>query len=119
MSTAKTKMIQLPSVILHKTDENKVNSIPRKTITKLSTIKMRGKQPSFVDCLMQENVAVIIARLAIRAAILEIRNTGQKAPPAATNYNASRNGREEGLCCISMILHEVGSLTKIPQKKTR
>lgn len=32
---------------------------------------------------MHENVAVVIARLAINAAILAMRNTGQKATPAA------------------------------------
>lgn len=38
--TAKTKIIQLPSVTLHKTEEKKVSSKPRKNITKLRTITM-------------------------------------------------------------------------------
>lgn len=42
----------------------------------------RGKQPSAVDCLMQENVAVVIVLLAINAAMLAMKKTGQKAPPA-------------------------------------
>lgn len=41
----------------------------------------RGKQPSAVDCLIHENVAVVIARLAINAAMLAMMKTGQKAPP--------------------------------------
>ena len=45
-------------------------------------ILRRGKQPSAIDCFMQENVAVVMARLAINAAILAIRKTGQNAPPA-------------------------------------
>ena len=44
-------------------------------------ILSRGKQPSAIDCFIQENVAVVIVRLAINAAILAIRKTGQKAPP--------------------------------------
>lgn len=47
-------------------------------------ILRRGKQPSAVDCFMHENVAVVMARLAINAAILAMRKTGQKAPPADT-----------------------------------
>lgn len=46
-------------------------------------ILRRGKQPSAIDCFMHENVAVVIARLAINAAILAMMNTSQKAPPAA------------------------------------
>lgn len=48
-------------------------------------ILRRGKQPSAIDCFMHEKVAVVIARLAINAAILAMKNTGQKAkaPPAA------------------------------------
>ena len=37
---AKTNIIQLPSVTLHKTDEKKINSNPKKTITKLNTMTM-------------------------------------------------------------------------------
>lgn len=37
---AKTKIIQLPSPTLHKTDEKKVNSNPRKITMKLSTMMM-------------------------------------------------------------------------------
>jgi len=44
-------------------------------------ILRRGKQPSAVDCFMHENVAVVIARLAINAAMLAMRKTGQKQPP--------------------------------------
>jgi hypothetical protein len=44
-------------------------------------ILRRGKQPSAVDCFMHENVAVVIARLAINAAMLAMKKTGQKAPP--------------------------------------
>ena len=44
-------------------------------------ILRRGKQPSAVDCFIQENVAVVIARLAINAAMFAMRKTGQKAPP--------------------------------------
>ena len=44
-------------------------------------ILRRGKQPSAVDCFTHENVAVVIARLAISAAMLAMRKTGQKAPP--------------------------------------
>ena len=44
-------------------------------------ILSRGKQPSAVDCFMHENVAVVIARLAINAAMLATKKTGQKAPP--------------------------------------
>jgi hypothetical protein len=45
-------------------------------------ILRRGKQPSAVDCLIHENVAVVIARLAISAAMLAMRKVGQNAPPA-------------------------------------
>lgn len=45
-------------------------------------ILRRGKQPSAIDCLMHENVAVVIARLAINAAIFAMNKTGQKAAPA-------------------------------------
>lgn len=45
-------------------------------------ILRRGKQPSTVDCFIHENVAVVIARLAISAAMLAIRKVGQNAPPA-------------------------------------
>lgn len=41
-----------------------------------------GKQPSAIDFFMQENVAVVIVRLAISAATLAMKSTGQKAPPA-------------------------------------
>lgn len=44
-------------------------------------ILRRGKQPRAIDCFMQENVAVVIVRLAINAATLAMRKTGQKAPP--------------------------------------
>lgn len=44
-------------------------------------ILRRGKQPSAIDCLMHVNVAVVIERLAIRAAILEMRKTGQNTKP--------------------------------------
>lgn len=50
-------------------------------------ILRRGKQPSAIDCFMHENVAVVIARLAINAAILAMRNTGQKATPAAMDIS--------------------------------
>lgn len=43
-------------------------------------ILRRGKQPSAVDCFIHENVAVVIARLAISAAMLAIRKVGQNAP---------------------------------------
>lgn len=46
------------------------------------TILRRGKQPRAVDCFMHENVAVVIVRLAIKAATLAITRTGQNAPPA-------------------------------------
>lgn len=49
-------------------------------------ILRRGKQPSAVDCFMQENVAVVIARLAINAATLAMRKTGQKAPTTYRNF---------------------------------
>ena len=45
-------------------------------------ILRRGKQPSAVDCFIHENVAVVIARLAINAAKLAMRKTGQKTPSA-------------------------------------
>ena len=45
-------------------------------------ILRRGKQPSAVDCFIHENVAVVIVRLAINAAKLAMRKTGQKTPPA-------------------------------------
>lgn len=45
-------------------------------------ILRRGKQPSAIDCFMHENVAVVIARLAINAAMLAMRNTGQKTASA-------------------------------------
>lgn len=51
-------------------------------------ILRRGKQPRAVDCLIQENVAVVIALLAIKAAILAMSKTGQKAPPADRMYPA-------------------------------
>ena len=38
---------------------------------------------------MQENVAVVIARLAINAAILAIMKTGQKAPYANREYEVT------------------------------
>lgn len=44
-------------------------------------ILRRGKQPSAIDCLIHVNVAVVIARLAIKAAILEMRKTGQNKEP--------------------------------------
>lgn len=46
-------------------------------------ILRRGKQPSAIDCFMHENVAVVIARLAINAAILAMSKTGQKKTPPA------------------------------------
>lgn len=45
-------------------------------------ILRRGKQPRAVDCFIHENVAVVIARLAISAAILAMMKIGQKATPA-------------------------------------
>lgn len=42
----------------------------------------RGKQPSAVDCLIHEKVAVVIVLLAIKAAALAIIRTGQYTPPA-------------------------------------
>jgi len=48
-------------------------------------ILRRGKQPRAVACFMHENVAVVIARLAISAAMDAMRKTGQKAPPADNN----------------------------------
>lgn len=50
-------------------------------------ILRRGKQPRAVDFFMHENVAVVIARLAINAATLAIRKTGQKALPAHIKNN--------------------------------
>jgi hypothetical protein len=50
-------------------------------------ILRRGKQPSAVDCFIHENVAVVIARLAINAAKLATRKTGQKKPPARHSKN--------------------------------
>ena len=44
-------------------------------------ILRRGKQPRAVDCLIHENVAVVIVRLAIRAATLAMKRTGQNAAP--------------------------------------
>lgn len=52
-------------------------------------ILSRGKQPRAVDCFIHEKVAVVIARLAINAAILAIKNTSQKAPP--TNRETTIN----------------------------
>ena len=40
MTMEKTSIIQLPSPTLHKTEEKKVSSSPKKMITKLSTMKM-------------------------------------------------------------------------------
>lgn len=51
-------------------------------------ILRRGKQPSAIDCLMHVNVAVVIARLAIRAAILEMRKTGQNMKPETKKKRA-------------------------------
>lgn len=48
-------------------------------------ILRRGKQPRAVACFTIENVAVVIVRLAINAATLAIRKTGQKTLPAI-NY---------------------------------
>lgn len=45
-------------------------------------ILRRGKHPSTVDCLIHENVAVVMVRLAISAAILAISKIGQNAPAA-------------------------------------
>lgn len=45
-------------------------------------ILRRGKQPSAVDCLIHENVAVVIVLLAIKAAILAMKKTGQNTAPA-------------------------------------
>lgn len=47
----------------------------------------RGKQPSAIDCLTHEKVAVVIVLLAINAAILAIRKTGQKQPSAYHDRN--------------------------------
>ena len=52
-------------------------------------ILRRGKQPSAVDCFIHENVAVVIARLAISAATLAMRKIGQKAPPADNKISFS------------------------------
>lgn len=59
------------------------------------TIFSRGKQPSDVDCLIQEKVAVVIALLAINAATLEIRKTSQKTPPAVKTKNPSRISKSD------------------------
>ena len=48
-------------------------------------ILRRGKQPRDVACFMHENVAVVIARLAISAAMDVMRKTDQNAPPADDN----------------------------------
>jgi hypothetical protein len=54
-------------------------------------ILSRGKQPSAVDCFMHENVAVVIARLAINAAMLAMRKTSQKAPPTDNSISQQLN----------------------------
>lgn len=43
---------------------------------------IRGKQPSAIDCLTQEKVAVVIVLQAINAAILAMRKISQKIPSA-------------------------------------
>jgi len=45
-------------------------------------ILRRGKQPRATDFFIHENTAVVIALLAISAAMLAMKKTGQKAPPA-------------------------------------
>jgi hypothetical protein len=67
-------------------------------------ILRRGKQPSAVDCFIHENVAVVIVRLAINAAKLAMRKTGQKTPPArhgiklvATELNVKSSKCKTGL----------------------
>jgi len=45
-------------------------------------ILRRGKQPRAVACFMVENIAVVIARLAISAARVAMNTTGQNASPA-------------------------------------
>lgn len=47
-------------------------------------ILRRGKQPRAFDCFMHENVAVVIVRLAIKAAILAMSKIGQNIPPASS-----------------------------------
>lgn len=47
----------------------------------------RGKHPSAIDCLTQEKVAVVIVLLAINAAILAMRKTGQKVATADITGN--------------------------------
>lgn len=61
-------------------------------------ILRRGKQPSAIDCFMHENVAVVIVRLAIKAATLAITKTGQNAPPADITQidHQLRNIKKEG-----------------------
>lgn len=51
-------------------------------------ILRRGKQPRAVDCFMHENVAVVIARLAISAAILAMNRTGQNAAPVEEKHRS-------------------------------
>lgn len=45
-------------------------------------ILSRGKQPRAIDCFRHWNIAVVIVLLAINAAKLAIKKTGQKTPPA-------------------------------------
>lgn len=47
----------------------------------------RGKQPSAIDCLTHEKVAVVIVLLAINAAILAMKKTGQKILSAGRTKN--------------------------------
>jgi hypothetical protein len=43
-------------------------------------ILSRGKQPRAIDCFRHWNIAVVIVLLAINAAKLAIKKTGQKTP---------------------------------------
>ena len=64
-------------------------------------ILRRGKQPSAVDCFIHENVAVVIVRLAINAAKLAMRKTGQKTAPA-----------RHGIKLVATELNVIGSKCK-------
>jgi hypothetical protein len=52
------------------------------TFLEVWIILILGKQPRAMACFMQENVADIIAWLAIIAASVAITNTGQNKAPA-------------------------------------
>lgn len=54
-------------------------------LSDVCTTFTRGKQPSAADCLTIENVAEIIAWLAIEAATVARTNIGQYNGPAYTN----------------------------------